>query len=57
MLVSLNKLILTDDTDIGNAVGDALRDIIIPEIEHLQWEVGRLNEERALAGAHLDVCF
>ena len=48
VFTTLNKLIFTHNTDVGNARGYALRNIVIAEIEHLQREITCLHQKSAL---------
>jgi hypothetical protein len=41
----------------GNPTCNAFWNIVITQIEYLQGEIGRLYQQRALAGGHLDVGF
>ena len=56
ILATLHELVLSDHADVSHTTGYTLWNIVIAEVKHLQRKIRRLYEQRALRGAHLDVC-
>ncbi len=57
LFVSFLIFVLAYDTYVSYTAGNTLWDVIVAKEEHLQWEVGALYEQGALAWTYFDVRF
>ena len=57
IFMPFHKFIFTNHANVGNSTCHTLRNVVVAQVEHFQWEIRGMDQKGALAGADFYIGF